>query len=186
MGEDGLVDVIGQGCDAGVRFAESLHLDAVAVSLGAPHRFRLVASPGYVARHGAPERPRDVVRHNCLAQIFPSGSRLPWEFERDGECETVVPQGTLATSEPSAQLVAAKTGLGLAYLFAEQCEAGLADGSLVPLLDDWLQAGPACRHRRQRTQRRFALGVACLSAGRERHIDGGHGLRSASSSLAVQ
>ncbi len=139
IGDDGLVDVVGDGFDAGVRFAEKLHKDSIAISLGAPHRFQVVASPEYLSRNGTPKRPRDLNDHNCLAQMFPSGNRLAWEFERDGKCETIVAQGSLVTSEPSAQLLAAEAGLGIAYLFEEHCDRLVREGRLVPLLQAWLQ-----------------------------------------------
>ena len=143
IAEDGFVDVVGAGFDAGIRYAEALSKDVIAISLGAPHRFVLVAAPGYLARHGMPVKPEDLIDHNCLAQLFPSGARLPWEFERDGEAKTIVPSGSLATSEPSVQLAGAIGGLGLAYLFADHCREAIEEEEVVPLLDDWLQPFPA-------------------------------------------
>ena len=143
IAEDGLIDVVGAGFDAGIRYAEALSKDAVAISLGAPQRFVLIASPSYLAKNGTPAKPEDLVHHNCLAQIFPSGTRLSWEFERDGKATTIVPVGSLATSEPSVQLAAAIGGVGLAYLFADHCRAAIEKGEVIPLLDSWLQPFPA-------------------------------------------
>src|SRR5271156_5583235 len=90
--EDGFVDVLAAGCDAGIRYDERLEQDMIAVPIGPRiQRFATAASPGYLARHGRPEHPRDLLGHACLRGRFSSGAMLPWEFERDGEVVLVDP-----------------------------------------------------------------------------------------------
>src|SRR5262249_35753287 len=59
VGQSGFVDIVDGGYDAGVRYGEHLEQDMVAIPLGPPQRYALVASSGYLARHGTPRHPRD-------------------------------------------------------------------------------------------------------------------------------
>ncbi|WP_431283743.1 LysR family transcriptional regulator [Humitalea sp. 24SJ18S-53] len=131
------IDVVAAGFDAGVRYEESLAQDMVAVSLGAPQRFRVVGAPAYFARAGRPEHPRDLARHACFGQLFPSGQQPKWVFEKDGQAIAIVPRGPLASSDVRLQLRAARQGLGLAATFEEWCQPDLDAGLLESVLDDW-------------------------------------------------
>src|SRR5258708_7603034 len=94
--EDGFVDVLSAGCDAGIRYDERLEQDMIAVPIGPRvQRFATAASPGYLAAHGRPAHPRDLLAHACLRGQFASGAMPVWEFERDGEAAGVGPAGPL-------------------------------------------------------------------------------------------
>ena len=84
VGESSFVDIVAQGFDAGVRYGEHLAQDMIAVSLGPPQRYAVVASPDYVARHGKPKHPKDLLDHRCIRIRFGSGAMLDWEFEKAG------------------------------------------------------------------------------------------------------
>lgn len=120
-------------------YGEALAKDMIAVSLGGPQRFCVVGSPAYFKAHGRPSHPKELVDRSCLGQIFPRGNRLHWPFKRDGEKVEVTPTGPIFTTEPHTQLQAARSGFGLALLFAEHCEADLKSGTLESVLDDWCQ-----------------------------------------------
>src|SRR6202008_3601065 len=82
--EDGFVDVLAAGCDAGVRYDERLEQDMIAVPIGPRvQRFATAASPAYLDRRGRPQHPRDLLSHACVRGRFPSGAMTPWEHERD-------------------------------------------------------------------------------------------------------
>ncbi len=142
VADDGFVDVVAKGFDAGVRYGEALDQDMIAVSLGADQRFVVVGSPDYLAQRGCPLDPDDLVGHDCFAQVFPRGNHLPWAFEKDGVEKSIAPAGSLATTEPSVQLLAAERGLGLAMLFEEHCAAAIAAGRLEQILSDWCKPFP--------------------------------------------
>src|SRR3954470_16928991 len=96
IAEDGFVDVLAAGCDAGIRYDERLEQDMVAVPIGPRvQRFAVAAAPSYLDRRGRPEHPRDLLGHACLRGRFPSGTVAPWEFDRDGEVVRVDPTGPL-------------------------------------------------------------------------------------------
>ncbi|TAD88045.1 MAG: LysR family transcriptional regulator [Alphaproteobacteria bacterium] len=134
------LDVVAAGFDAGVRYEERLERDMIAVPLGPRHqRFATAAAPAYLARHGTPTHPRDLVNHACLTHRFASGVEPAWEFERDGEVVRIQPQGPLASSTIDLQLAAAIAGLGIVSSFEAFLTAPLADGRLVPVLPEWWQ-----------------------------------------------
>ncbi len=86
IAEEGFVDVLAAGCDAGIRYGERLEQDMIAVPIGPrAQRFATAAAPAYLDRYGRPEHPRDLLGHRCLQGRFPSGAMMTWEFERDGE-----------------------------------------------------------------------------------------------------
>lgn len=137
VADDAFVDIVAEGFDAGVRFGESLQQDMVAVPLGPPLDFVVVASPAYLAAHGRPEHPRDLQGHACIRIRFPSGAFYRWEFARGTEQLEVEVDGPLATGEMCAILRAAEDGLGVAYTYARYAAPGLASGRLVKVLEDW-------------------------------------------------
>lgn len=138
--EDDLVDVLAAGCDAGIRYRETLEKDMIAVPIGArEQRYALGASPAYLERCGRPRHPRDLLEHACLRLRFASGPLVPWEFERDGEVLEVQPQGPLTVNLGGADLVigAATEGSGVLYLFEDRLRPYFASGALKPILRRW-------------------------------------------------
>ena len=140
--EAALVDIVAAGFDAGVRYGESLDADMIAVSLGAPQRYRIVGSPAYFARHGRPQTPADLTAHPCFNQRFPRGNALRWEFEKDGRTVYFSPDNRLFTDDPDLRMMAVRAGLGLTVTFDEYCQADLDAGRLETVLDDWCAPFP--------------------------------------------
>ena len=134
--DDGLLDIVGAGFDAGVRFGERLAADMIATPFGPPQRFVVVAAPAYLAAHGAPGAPRELERHNCIGRRFPSGSRYAWEFAQDGRGFSVAVTGALLFDDDELILRAALDGVGLAYVYHADAAAHIAAGRLQVLLDD--------------------------------------------------
>jgi DNA-binding transcriptional LysR family regulator len=137
-----LIDIVAEGFDAGVRFEENLARDMVAVSLGPPQRYALVASPAFLDEHGRPRKPEAVLDCPCIVTRFPSGVVLPWEFEKGGREVKFVPSGTLVCMNSSLQLRAAIDGLGFMLTFEETTRGAVESGLLERVLDDWLPPFP--------------------------------------------
>lgn len=135
--EGRLVDIVAQGFDAGVRLAESLPQDMIAVSLGSDTRFVVVASPAHVERHGRPTTPDDLEHRACIRQRLPSGRPYRWEFERAGRTLAVDVPGRLTLDHNGLMVEAAADGLGFAYVPESAAQEHLEDGRLVTVLDDW-------------------------------------------------
>jgi DNA-binding transcriptional LysR family regulator len=142
--EDGFVDVLAAGCDAGIRYDERLAQDMIAVPIGPRiQRLATAASPAYLAACGRPAHPRDLLAHACLRGQFAGGAIPTWEFERDGEVVRVDPTGPLVVRLGAAadlNISAAVAGLGIIHLFEDWLRPALDDGTLVPVLKPWWQS----------------------------------------------
>ncbi len=143
VAEESFVDVIAAGCDAGIRYGETLERDMIAVPIGPRvQRFATAAAPGYLDRRGRPDHPRELLGHACLRGRFASGAMMPWEFERDGEVVRVDPTGPLLVRiGPATELAvdAAIAGTGIVYLFEDWLRPHLDSGALEPVLESLWQ-----------------------------------------------
>lgn len=135
--EGRLVDIVAEGFDAGVRLAEAVPQDMIAVPFGGAQRFIAVAAPGYVERFGRPATPEDLRRHRCIRQRLPSGKPYRWEFERGPHSLSVEVDGGLGLDNSGLMVEAALEGVGVAFVPEPYARDALADGRLVLLLDDW-------------------------------------------------
>jgi DNA-binding transcriptional LysR family regulator len=143
VAEDSFIDVLAAGFDAGVRYGERLEQDMIAVPIGPRmQRFATAAAPSYLAAHGRPLHPHDLLSRACIRHRFTSGIALPWEFERNGETVRVVPSGPLVANTTDLEFAAAVAGLGIVTSFEEWLAPFFAAGTLVPVLDDWWQSFP--------------------------------------------
>lgn len=157
VAEDGFVDVLASGCDAGIRYDERLEQDMIALPIGPRvQRFATAASPKHLDRLGRPAHPRDLLSHPCILGRFGSGRLTsPWEFERDGEVIRIEPQARLTVSVGGASdlgVEAAIAGVGVIHLFEDWLRPHLASGALLPILEDWWQpfSGPFLYHSSRR------------------------------------
>ncbi len=142
--EDGFVDVLAAGCDAGIRYDERLEQDMIAVPIGPRRqRFATAASPGYLETRGRPQHPRELLAHACLRGQFASGAIPSWEFEKDGAVVRVDPNGPLVVRLGAAVDLAVSSaiaGLGVIHLFEEWLRPHLDSGALEPVLLPWWQS----------------------------------------------
>jgi DNA-binding transcriptional LysR family regulator len=135
--DNSFVDVFAEGFDAGIRFDESLALDMIAVPMGPPQRYAVVASPEHVRQHGLPERPEDLLHRPCIRHRFLSGAIMPWEFEKDGKTAKIDPDARLVTTSPDLAIRAAEDGLGWYATFEDFVRPSLAAGRLIEALVPW-------------------------------------------------
>jgi DNA-binding transcriptional LysR family regulator len=142
---DALVDIVAQGFDAGIRLAERLEGDMIALAFGGPLRMAVVAAPSYLAGRETPEHPRDLEGHECLVMLAPSsGTPYRWELEKDGVELRIPVTGRLIGSDLRMRLSACLAGVGVGYFFETEVAEGIAAGRLVRLLDDWTPPFPGC------------------------------------------
>jgi DNA-binding transcriptional LysR family regulator len=149
---DGLVDIVAEGYDAGVRLHEFVPEDMVAVPMGPPLRGLIVGSPEYLRRRPAPQHPRDLATHECVRFRFASGHLYKWQFERDGQTLEIDVPGRLTLCEQGTVVGAVLDGIGLAYVLEDTARPYLDDGRLVAVLEDWSEpfAGFALYYPKQR------------------------------------
>lgn len=111
---DRFVDLIDEGFDVAIRIARLTDSSLIARRL-APDRRVLCGAPSYFERHGEPETPDDLIRHNCLSYAYVSDTDQ-WQFI-DGEgTRAVAVRGTLRANNGDAIRQALLAGLGIAIL----------------------------------------------------------------------
>jgi DNA-binding transcriptional LysR family regulator len=132
-----LTDIVAGRFDAGMRAGDRIERDMIALRLGAEIRGVVVASPDYLVRHEPPMTPHDLAAHNCILFRFPSGTIVPWQFERDGRPVEVAVEGRLTVNDPELAIKAALDGVGVLYTALGYAAPEIAAGRLVPLLEDW-------------------------------------------------
>src|SRR5580704_10494612 len=116
VSEDRFVDIVAEGYDAGVRLSEAIERDMVQVRLTDAFRFVVVGSPGYLARRGTPERPEDLLRHECITfRSQTTGALYAWELERGRRNWRVPVRGGVVSSDGRLNASLAEQDLGLVY-----------------------------------------------------------------------
>lgn len=141
--EDRLVDIVAEGHDAGIRLSEIIERDMVQVRLTRPARFVVVGTPGYLARHGTPQRPDDLLRHECLTFRSPTtGALYPWELKRGRRTWRVPARGGLVSSDGTLCIAMARRGLGLTYTLESAVLADLESGHLQRVLEPFTPTDP--------------------------------------------
>jgi DNA-binding transcriptional LysR family regulator len=110
---DRFVDIIGEGYDLAIRIGE-LPDSALKARRLANSRRVVFAAPSYLAKHGRPRSPEDLVRHQCIVRTATRDSNA-WPFNVNGRLKTVKVAGRLRTSGAVAANMAAALGLGIAF-----------------------------------------------------------------------
>ncbi|MGE7137691.1 LysR family transcriptional regulator [Luteibacter sp. NPDC031894] len=139
---DGLVDIVALGFDAGIRFLEQVPEDMIAVPMGGDQQGACVASPEYIAEHGIPQHPNDLFQHDCIRFRFPSGRLYKWEFEQGTKKLELDVRGRVTFGDLRLALDAAVAGIGFTLVLDEQVTDLVAEGKLVKVLEDWCPPYP--------------------------------------------
>lgn len=135
--EGRLVDVIAGGFDMGLRPADLVPTDMIAVSLGLRRENAVVASPDFLRIHGKPTVPDDLYRFRCIRSRLPNNALFRWRFEKDGTPLQIDVQGAITLDEPSLVRIAAQNGIGIGYVMEADVRDDIAAGRLVRVLEDW-------------------------------------------------
>ncbi len=142
VSHDGLVDIVADGFDAGIRRDRRLSPGMVARPIGPARRFAVVGAPSYFANHDLPLRPSDLKGHRCIERRYPNGSLYAWEFEHEGEVTDLEVKGPLVADDTVLMIRAALDGVGLAFVFEELVESYVEQGALVRVLTDYCPLKP--------------------------------------------
>lgn len=136
--DDGEVDLLAGGFDAGVRLGQSVAQGMVAVRLTPELRWSVVGAPAWFAHAGRPQVPEELVRHATIRYRFHTSSLLAhWPFTRDGGTFHVDTGRTLVVNDTGLIADFARSGLGLAYLPDIEIAQDLADGRLERVLESF-------------------------------------------------
>jgi DNA-binding transcriptional LysR family regulator len=140
--EDGFVDPVAAGFDAGVRLGESLQQDMIAVPVGLLQRAAIVGAPSYFQDRAIPLSPKDLRHHVCIQRRFAGGGLYRWEFQRGREVVEVTVEGSLIFNDDRLAVQAALEGAGLAFAFEGQVMEEIRARRLVRVLQDWCESFP--------------------------------------------
>jgi DNA-binding transcriptional LysR family regulator len=128
---DRTVNLVEEGYDVAIRIADLADSSLAARRL-APNRRVVCASPAYLSRHGRPETPEDLPKHNCLTT---TDFAMNWDYRSaDGKAGSVRVTGRYACDNWEVLREWALAGLGVALKSTWDVRRHLEDGSLVSLL----------------------------------------------------
>jgi len=132
---DALVDLAEQRVDVAIRIGVLPDSDLLATRL-ATLRPLVVASPAYLERHGRPERPEDLVRHECITAATPVAGSPSWRFAGVNRGAALPVRGKLRIDDKDCALQAALAGIGIAFLASWIVSEDIVTGRLVSLFPD--------------------------------------------------
>lgn len=135
--EGRLVDIVAEGFDIGVRSADLVPSDMIAVSLGHPQRYAVVGSPAYFEQHDRPRVPPDLLSHACIRVRLPNGASFRWQFEKGGRSLQIDVAGPVTLDEASLARMAVLQDVGLGFFMESDVRDDVAAGRLVRVLEDW-------------------------------------------------
>lgn len=148
---DHLLDLIKEGMDAAVRLSVPTDSSLVIRKIADCPRV-LCAAPSYLAAHGAPETPDDLLDHNCLLLRFPGSTQYQWALNGPGGPVTMNVRGRLDADDSDVLTGWAVAGQGIVMKPVWEVAEHLRDGRLKPVLADYppdpLTLGVLYPHRR--------------------------------------
>lgn len=129
--DDGFIDIVEKGLDAGIRLGDSVAQDMVSVKLSESEPIAILASPDYLARRGTPGQAADLKNHDCIRFRFAStGVVFRWELLDEGRPIEMEVTGPVTVNDTASMLSCAAEGLGLAYVLERTARDMLASGAL--------------------------------------------------------
>lgn len=138
---DRYVDVIDEGFDIAIRIGEpnilmmNSNLMLIPIS---PYRLITCASPTYLARHGCPQSPEDLIHHQCLIYALnPSNTINKWEFYQNNSTQIIEVQGRFRSNDWKALQSAAIQSFGITLGSEQALQTEIMNGTLVPILEDY-------------------------------------------------
>jgi len=135
--EGRLVDVVAAGFDLGVRSADLVPSDAIAIPLGKMRRMAVAASPAFFENRSIPQVPQELLTYPCVRVRLPNGALFRWRFEKGGEELQLDVDGPVTLDEASLTRIAVINGVGIGYFMEADVREDIAAGRLVRILEDW-------------------------------------------------
>ncbi len=143
MPTDRVVDLVEEGIDVAIRLGKLPDTSFMARKIGDDIRL-ICAAPDYIARHGAPRRPEDLARHECINRERLYLNR--WAFRIDGQIREIEVGGRITVNEGEAQMRLALQGLGIVRLTRLTVADSIKRGELVSLLEEFSAEEPVPIH----------------------------------------
>ncbi len=162
----GLVDIVAERYDIGIRFGDQVAKDMIAARIGPDVRMAIVGSPAYLAGRSAPATPADLMEHDCVTlRLTTTRGIYAWELAR-GKREVQVRVSGQVTCNAQPQMIrAALDGFGLAFVPETSVLPMVRKGKLVRVLDDWCPTFPglhAYYPSRRQSSKAFSIVLEAL------------------------
>ncbi|WP_439491219.1 LysR substrate-binding domain-containing protein [Blastomonas fulva] len=135
--EGRMVDIVADGFDFGLRNANLVPSDMIAIPLGPPQRHAVVATPAYLRAYGTPLVPADLLGHACIRVRLPNGSFYRWHFESQGEAVQIDVTGRITLDEASLARIAVLEDVGLGFFMESDVREDIAQQRVIRVLEDW-------------------------------------------------
>jgi len=135
--EGRLVDVVAAGFDLGLRSANLVPNDAIAIPLGRERRMAVAASPDFFKNRPIPQMPQELLTYPCVRVRLPNGAVFRWRFEKDGEELQLDVDGPISLDEASLTRIAVTSGVAIGYFMEADVREDIAASRLVRILEDW-------------------------------------------------
>lgn len=140
--EGNLVDIVADGFDFGVRSANLVPSDMIAIPLGPARPYAVVASPAFLEANGTPKVPADLLSLPCIRTRLPNGALFRWPFEVDGQSVQLDVDGPITLDEASLARMAALASVGIGFFMESDVRDHVEAGRLVRILQPWTPALP--------------------------------------------
>jgi len=129
------VDLVGEGVDVAIVLSDGLTDESLVARRLAVNKRVICASPEYLATHGTPTTPEDLMNHNCLTHSSIMHFN-DWEFQTSNGIRAQRVKGNFHTNSASALHEAVKAGIGIARLASYVVQPSLEKNLVVPLLQE--------------------------------------------------
>jgi DNA-binding transcriptional LysR family regulator len=162
----GLIDIVAERFDAGVRIGDQIAKDMIAVRISPDFRMAVAAAPRYFEGREKPRTPQDLTSHNCgNLRMATHGGLYAWEFVQDGRELKVQVPGQIICNTSTQLLNAALEGYALTYAPEDVIQPHVEAGRLVRVLEAWSPTFPGYHlyyPSRRQSLPAFALVVEAL------------------------
>lgn len=134
--DSALTDIVAGRFDAGIRPADRLERDMIAVRISDAVSVVTVAAPSYVARSGKPQTPHELARHDCIRIRLAGGAFIPWRLRLNRRVVEIPVEGRFIVNDDRMAMQGVVEGAGLLQMARSAVEQDLAAKRLVTVLDD--------------------------------------------------
>ena len=137
--DDRNVDLLAEKIDIALRAGALADSSLIAKRVASTERV-VVAAPAYLAKHGIPQSPAELLQHNVI--IYDQNNLTTnWLFKQGTKETSVKVQGRLHVTSAEGLREAVLAGLGLAIVSRWMMSQELLDNKVVTVLDEWQLPG---------------------------------------------
>jgi len=133
---DRRVNLIEEAIDLSVRITSRLGATEIARRIGSS-QLQAVASPAYLAEHGTPRHPSELIHHECLSYTTTAESKQTWSFDVDGMLTAYPIRARIHSNNGEALNDAVERGLGIALQPDFIIERSLQSGKVLTILTEF-------------------------------------------------